>query len=354
VLGPEHPDTLGAMGGLASSYSDAGRGDEALALREEVFALFRKTRGAEHVETLGAMTNLAVSYGAAGRLPEAIELQEQSLAIKRRVLSETHPFFAVALQQMASHYSKAGRFDEALPLREELLALRRKMLGAKHSNTRSSMEKVAIAYFGARRWSEALGLFTELSGLSPENTIYPLRVAALQAWLGQGNEHAATSRQQMARAAGTEKASTAERAAKAYCLRASSDPALLAQAVTLARRSGELGKNDEFLRYFHLALGMAEYRSEHFEAADRELAAADKTAGGDQFVLGIASAFHAMSLLKQGKIEDARKWLATAETQIDPLPTDGSVQKGAPALDMLECWVAFREARALLDSGTTQ
>jgi hypothetical protein len=158
----------------------------------------------------------------------------------------------------------------------------------------------------------------------------------------------------MARAAGTEKASTAERAAKAYCLRASSDPALLAQAVALARRSGELGKNDDFLRYFHLALGMAEYRSEHFEAADRALAAADETAGDDRFLLSVASAFHAMSLFQQGKIADAWKWLAAAETQMDPLPTDGSRQEGAPALDMLECWVAFREARALFDSGTTQ
>jgi hypothetical protein len=99
---------------------------------------------------------------------------------------------------------------------------------------------------------------------------------------------------------------------------------------------------------------MAEYRSEHFEAADRALAAADETAGGDRFLLSVASAFHAMSLFQQGKIADARKWLAAAETQMDPLPTDDSVKNGAPAIEMLECWVAFREARALLDSGTTR
>ena len=37
--GPEHPDTLRAMNKLAISYSDAGRRDEALKMREEVLAL---------------------------------------------------------------------------------------------------------------------------------------------------------------------------------------------------------------------------------------------------------------------------------------------------------------------------
>ena len=45
--------------------------DEALKLREEVLALYRKVRGPEHPETLVAMTTLANSYSAAGRPDDA-------------------------------------------------------------------------------------------------------------------------------------------------------------------------------------------------------------------------------------------------------------------------------------------
>ena len=67
VLGPEHPDTLRAMNNLAISYSDAGRRDEALKLREEVLTLRRKVLGPEHPDTLMAMTTWRCSYRDAGR-----------------------------------------------------------------------------------------------------------------------------------------------------------------------------------------------------------------------------------------------------------------------------------------------
>ena len=53
VLGPEHPDTLMWIGGLASSsYYDIGRKEEALQLRDQVLALDRKMFGPEHAYTL--------------------------------------------------------------------------------------------------------------------------------------------------------------------------------------------------------------------------------------------------------------------------------------------------------------
>ncbi len=125
VLGPEHPNTLTAMGNLASFYGEV----EALKIEGEALALLRKMHGPEHRETLGAMTNLAWYSAAVGRLDEAVKMQEESLAIKRRVLHPTDPWFAAALKNMADLYEKTNRRDEALMLREEVLALRRKVLG---------------------------------------------------------------------------------------------------------------------------------------------------------------------------------------------------------------------------------
>src|SRR5205823_1234379 len=55
-LGPEHLDTLTAMGDLAGSYFDAGRQDDALKQYEELLVLRRKVSGPEHHDTLQTMT----------------------------------------------------------------------------------------------------------------------------------------------------------------------------------------------------------------------------------------------------------------------------------------------------------
>ena len=65
------------MNNLANSYFTAGRRDAALKLREGVLALYRKVSGPEHPDTLTAMGNLAQSYANAGRQDEANKLQEE-------------------------------------------------------------------------------------------------------------------------------------------------------------------------------------------------------------------------------------------------------------------------------------
>ena len=69
------------MNNLALSYFDAGRKDEAIEMREEVLARFRKALGEEHPDTLSAMNNLAISYRDAGRIDEAGRLFAQLLLI---------------------------------------------------------------------------------------------------------------------------------------------------------------------------------------------------------------------------------------------------------------------------------
>jgi tetratricopeptide (TPR) repeat protein len=150
-------------------------------------------------------------------------------------------------------------------------------------------------------------------------------------------------------AAGTDDASTAERAAKAYCLRPSSDPQLLDSAVTLARRAVDLGKDHWFLKWYQMALGMAEYRNGNYEAADQALRAAEEAGKDNRLVHGTARLFHAMSLFKQTKEAEARQLFAEAEAQIPPLPADENqpLAKGVDA-DSVIVWLAYKEAKALL------
>jgi tetratricopeptide (TPR) repeat protein len=59
---------------LAWYYSEAGRLQDALALREEVLRLRRMKFGEEHPDTLKAANALAISYGGLGQIQAAVDL----------------------------------------------------------------------------------------------------------------------------------------------------------------------------------------------------------------------------------------------------------------------------------------
>lgn len=159
--------------------------------------------------------------------------------------------------------------------------------------------------------------------------------------MGQDERYAATRRRFLAFARGTGDAGTAARAARACALRPSTDPAELGAVLALGRRAVAINKGEWEL----LALGMAEYRSGHFAAADEALLATAK-AGKDTVVAGIAAFYRAMSLFRQGKKDEARE-LATAAARVKPLPRDerNPLRDGATPDDLV-LWLAYKEARA--------
>jgi tetratricopeptide (TPR) repeat protein len=69
---------LAARANLASAYNDRGRGDDALALFEQVYGLSTEMRGPEHPLTLGVAYNMALVYQLLGRLEDAVDVLEQA------------------------------------------------------------------------------------------------------------------------------------------------------------------------------------------------------------------------------------------------------------------------------------
>ncbi|MBX7106706.1 MAG: tetratricopeptide repeat protein, partial [Gemmataceae bacterium] len=160
-LGPDHPDTLGAMDNLAVGYQDAGRLMEALPLFEETLRLRKAKLGPDHPDTLNTMNNLAVGYKAAGRLMEALPLYEETLRLIKSNLGPDHPDTLNTMNNLAVGYKAAGRLDHALPLYEETLRLRKAKLGPGHPEILRSMNNLAVGYQTAGRLKEALPLFEE-------------------------------------------------------------------------------------------------------------------------------------------------------------------------------------------------
>ncbi|MET7903018.1 tetratricopeptide repeat protein, partial [Streptomyces sp. NPDC005355] len=91
-----------------SSYSDAGRVQEALDLRERVLADRERILGADHPATLDARNNLANSYSDAGRGQEALDLRERVLADYERILGPDHPDTLTTRHNLANSYDDAA------------------------------------------------------------------------------------------------------------------------------------------------------------------------------------------------------------------------------------------------------
>ena len=350
ILGAEHPDTLSAMHNLANSYFYTARWEEALRLREQVLTLRRKVNGPEHPSTLMAMECLADSYDAASRRDELIKLRERVVPLSRKVFGPEHPHTLNTITELANAYDEASRHDEALTLREEVLPLYRKALGLENPDTVNATQALADCYFSVGRDKQAIALLGQSCESDLKNTFASLCLATWQTWFGgQNADYEATRRRLVQQAEGTDQPSTAVRAVQVYCLRPSTNGPLLTNVLNLAQRSVELSKGDRWCR---LGLGLAQYRNGQCIAAERTLSLAEKMAGAEHELRGTAGLFRAMSLFRQGKPEEARKFFSEAAAQTPPLPKDESkpLVDGRPVFhDVLIWWLAYKEAKALIE-----
>ena len=143
VLGDEHPDTLTSMSNLAETLRSQGDFKGARELQEQVLAVRRRVLGDEHPDTLTSMSNLAETLRSHGNLAGARELQEQVLAVRRRVLGEEHPNTLTSMNNLAGTLWNQGDLDGARELQEQVLAVSRRVLGEEHPDTLTSMNNLA-------------------------------------------------------------------------------------------------------------------------------------------------------------------------------------------------------------------
>jgi tetratricopeptide (TPR) repeat protein len=213
------------------------------------------------------------------------------------------------------------------------------------------MESLVSSYAETGRSADALTLQGKVCELDPKNTDASLTLATLQTWFGRDADYDASRRRLVQQAQGTDQAGTAERAAKAACLRPSEDTVLLTNVLNLAQRAVELGKASSSMPYYQLGLGLAEYRTGQFAAAEQSIVAAERTLGDQDEIQGIAHMFHSMALFRQNRAEEARKLFTQAEVQMPPLPKDANQPSADGRVfdhDLLVWWLSYQESKSLL------
>ncbi|MFD9541984.1 TIR-like protein FxsC [Streptomyces sp. NPDC060022] len=158
ILGERHPDTLTARANLATSYRQVGRIEEAIAIERRVLADREEILGDRHPDTLTARANLATSYRQVGRIEEAIAIERRVLADREEILGDRHPDTLTARANLATSYRQVGRIEEAIAIERRVLADREETLGDRHPDTLTARANLATSYYQAGRTEEAIAI----------------------------------------------------------------------------------------------------------------------------------------------------------------------------------------------------
>ena len=275
--------------------------------------------------------NHGILLGEAGNPAEAEAESRKALALWQKladdnpVVTEFPKWLANSHSWLANLLSKTGKPAEAEAELRKAVAIRQKLVDDNPS---------------------VIDLRDDLS------SDY-LRVAARQAWFGQDKELSCTCQKLLSLAKDTEDPRLADKAAKCCSLR-QADSKPRETALVLARRAVEHGKGSQWLAYFEMALGMAEYRGGHFAEADAALTAAMNDPGKNNTVSSTSAFYRAMGLFRQGKTDLARELAAEAAARMKPLPVDEQkpLLGGADENDLI-MWLAYKEAKAMIQFDAT-
>ncbi|KAJ7053563.1 hypothetical protein C8F01DRAFT_1064710 [Mycena amicta] len=158
LLGAEHPQTIGAMASLSTTYHELGRYIEAESLDKKVLEQRTRLLGAEHPDTIGAMASVATTFHNLGKYTEAESLDEQVLEQRTRLLGAENPDTIETMANLSSTYHDLGRYKEGKQLSEQVLEQRTRLLGAEHPATIQAMANLSTSYHALGQYTEAQSL----------------------------------------------------------------------------------------------------------------------------------------------------------------------------------------------------
>jgi serine/threonine protein kinase len=159
VLGPDHPFTLTAVSGLASVLREEGKLAEAEPLFRQNLDAMRRVLGPDHPNSLEEVSYLALLLHTQGKLTEAEPLSRQNLEAMRRVLGPDHPSTLAAVNNLAGLLKDQAKLEEAVLLLRQSLEANRRVQGPEHPATLKSANNLAGLLLDQGKQAEAEQLF---------------------------------------------------------------------------------------------------------------------------------------------------------------------------------------------------
>ena len=146
LFGPDSPRTLSSQGSFGSTLNALGQHDRGAQIHRGILDSALRVHGEKSEEALAAMTNLAVSLEQAGRQDEADALRSSVYEIGSSFLPPDHVAFQDARRNYAGILWGQGKLDQAVALLEELHRDQLKVPGPDHLATAETEGFLGEAY----------------------------------------------------------------------------------------------------------------------------------------------------------------------------------------------------------------
>lgn len=160
-FGPENPETLESIAGLASTYESQGKWPEAAKLDQHVVEIREKSLGPIHPLTLTSKSNLASAYSRQGRLAEAESLMLEVLEMHKSLSGANHEDTIDAIASLGFVYVEMHQPEKAEELIQEAWEWRKENLGPDHKITLGTASTLGFIYKTQDRLQEAERLISE-------------------------------------------------------------------------------------------------------------------------------------------------------------------------------------------------
>ena len=133
MLGEQHPETLSTLKAIARILRLQELPEEAEEIQFTVYTRLKRKNGLEHPETLRAMNELADLYMDSGKQVDAFQLSNETLIIELRIMGELDPMTLQTRYRIGKLHYLAERKEEAMEELGDVLAKQEKLLGFDHS-----------------------------------------------------------------------------------------------------------------------------------------------------------------------------------------------------------------------------
>ncbi|MGB0714712.1 MAG: tetratricopeptide repeat protein [Phycisphaerae bacterium] len=153
--GPDHPQTIRAMGNAARAHAFIANYDQAERLAKRAVEQSTQVLGPEHPDTLTITGTLANAIRDQGRLDEALQLYESLIERRTRVYGAKSAQRMITVNNMASAFYHDEQYDKAEPLFREVIDVWTDLRGANHPHTLIARSNLADTLNGLERLDEA-------------------------------------------------------------------------------------------------------------------------------------------------------------------------------------------------------
>lgn len=163
VYGPQHADTVPAIGNIGFALHATGRFAEAYDWHNRAFAITERVYGHDHARAIPALSNLAAAAHAMGDVTLAKRHYADSERVIKTHFGDEHADLALIASNLAMLADDDGDVDLAAELRAKAVRINLKTVGPDAPGTLLARAGLARAQFRAGKIDEGCATFGQLA-----------------------------------------------------------------------------------------------------------------------------------------------------------------------------------------------